>query len=68
MDRKKFITGLMALGTLPAGTLLLPMQAAAQPNGAPDAKDKPEAERAPFERAVEVARARVEALGSDATH
>lgn len=33
-----------------------------------DAKDKPEAERAPFERAVEVARARVEALGSDATH
>ena len=39
MDRKKFITGLMALGTLPAGTLLVPAQA--QPNGAPDAKDKP---------------------------
>ena len=39
MDRKKFITGLMALGTLPAGTLLVPAQA--QPNGAPDAKEKP---------------------------
>jgi hypothetical protein len=39
MDRKKFITGLMALGTLPAGTLLLP--AHAQTNAAPDGKDKP---------------------------
>lgn len=39
MDRKKFITGLMALGTLPAGTLLVPAQA--QNNSAPDGKEKP---------------------------
>lgn len=39
MDRKKFITGLMALGTLPAGTLLSSAQAADQTNAAPAAKD-----------------------------
>ena len=42
MDRKKFITGLMALGTLPAGTLLsvLPAHAADQTAGGPEAKDR----------------------------
>lgn len=40
MDRKKFITGLMALGTLPAGALILPAHAADQANTAPDGKDK----------------------------
>jgi len=42
MDRKKFITGLMALGTLPAGTLLsvLSAQAADQTNPAPLAKER----------------------------
>jgi len=42
MDRKKFITGLMALGAAPAGTLLriLPAHAADQAGPAPEAKDR----------------------------
>jgi len=42
MDRKKFITGLMALSTAPAGTLLslVPAQAADQVVPAPEAKER----------------------------